>query len=158
MADFQPSPDTATLNQLQKQITDIYGEIRQLQPTSTTYPIPINAKNLNNKTIEKTLIKGIFLAIYGYLYPKQKAPPLEDIFDLTNELQGLRSELKTEQIALIFCNLDPHNELLSISQELTDDWLFIAFITNNQIEPPLRGFLADQENLLGIIQNWLGEL
>jgi len=107
---------------------------------------------------EKTLIKGIFLTIYSYLSPKQKAPAVEDIFDLTNELQGLRSELKTEQIALIFCNIDPHNELLSICQELTDDWLFIAFITNNQIEPPLRGFLADQENLLGIIQNWLGEI
>ena len=58
MADYQPSTDTTTLNQLEQQYTDIYTQLKQLQPTSTTHPIVLNAANLEGKTAEKAIAKG----------------------------------------------------------------------------------------------------
>ncbi|WP_413171803.1 HEAT repeat domain-containing protein [Anabaena azotica] len=158
MADYQPSTDTTTLNQLEQQYTDIYTQLKQLQPTSTTYPIPFNAANLEGKTAEKAIAKGILIKIYGEIYPKQKAKNIEDIFDLENELQPLREHLKTDKIALIFCDINPHPELINFCQQLQNDWLKIAFITDTPIASPLSGFPPQQDNLLGVVQTWLEEL
>jgi HEAT repeat protein len=121
MADYQPSTDTTTLNQLEQQYTDIYTQLKQLQPTSTTYPILLNAANLEGKTAEKAIAKGILIKIYGEIYPKQKAKTIEDILDLENELQPLREHLKTDKIALIFCDINPHPELINFCQQLQND-------------------------------------
>ena len=155
MADYQPSTDTTTLNQLEQQYTDIYTQLKQLQPTSTTYPIPLNAANLEGKTAEKAIAKGILIKIYGEIYPKQKAENIEDIFDLENELQPLREHLKTDKIALIFCDINPHPELIKFCQQLQKDWLKIALITDIPIASPLSGFPPQQDNLLGVVQTWL---
>ncbi|MBD2664813.1 hypothetical protein B6N60_04085 [Richelia sinica FACHB-800] len=157
MADYQPSTDT-TLNKLEQQYTDIYTQLKQLQPTSTTYPIPLNAANLEGKTAEKAIAKGILIKIYGEIFPKQKANSIEDIFDLENELQPLREHLKTDKIALIFCNINPHPELINFCQQLQNHWLKIALITDTLIVSPLSAFLPQQDNLLGSVQTWLEEL
>jgi hypothetical protein len=151
--------DTTTLNQLEQQYTDIYTQLKQLQPTSTTYPIPLNAANLEGKTAEKAIAKGILIRIYGEIYPKQKANTIEDIFDLENELQPVREHLKTDKIALIFCHINPHPELIKFCQQLQkNDWLKIALITDTPIVSPLSGFPPQQDNLLGVVQTWLEEL
>ncbi|MBD2295067.1 HEAT repeat domain-containing protein [Anabaena sphaerica FACHB-251] len=150
--------DTTTLNQLEQQYTDIYTQLKQLQPTSTTYPIPLNAANLEGKTAEKAIAKGILIKIYGEIFPKQKANSIEDIFDLENELQPLREHLKTDKIALIFCNINPHPELINFCQQLQNNWLKIALITDTPIASPLSGFPPQQDNLLGVLQTWLQEL
>ena len=142
-------------NQLEQQYTDIYTQLKQLQPTSTTYPIPLNAANLEGKTAEKAIAKGILIKIYGEIYPKQKAENIEDIFDLENELQPLREHLKTDKIALIFCDINPHPELIKFCQQLQKDWLKIALITDIPIASPLSGFPPQQDNLLGVVQTWL---
>jgi hypothetical protein len=149
---------TDTLNQLQQQYTDIYTQLKQLQPTSTTYPIFLNAAKLEGKTAEKAIAKGILIKIYGEIYPKQKAKTIEDIFDLENELQPLRNRLNTDKIALIFCDINPHPELIKFCQQLQKDWLKIAFITDTPIASPLSGFPPQQDNLLGVVQTWLEEL
>ncbi|MBD2664924.1 putative signal transduction protein with Nacht domain [Richelia sinica FACHB-800] len=148
--------DTTTLNQ--QQYTDIYTQLKQLQPTSTTYPIPLNAANLEGKTAEKAIAKGILIKIYGEILPKQKANSIEDIFDLENELQPLREHLKTDKIALIFCNINPHPELIKFCQQLQNHWLKIALITDTPIASPLSGFPPQQDNVLGVLQTWLEEL
>ncbi|QEI43737.1 hypothetical protein BMF77_04358 [Dolichospermum sp. UHCC 0315A] len=158
MADYQPSTDTTTLNQLEQQYTDIYTQLKQLQPTSTTYPIPLNAANLEGKTAEKAIAKGILIKIYGEIYPKQKAKTIEDIFDLENQLQPVRKHLNTDKIALIFCHINPHPELIKFCQQLQNDWLKIALITDTPIASPLSGFPPQQDNLLGVVQTWLEEL
>ena len=150
--------DTTTLNQLEQQYTDIYTQLKQLQPTSTTYPIPLNAANLEGKTAEKAIAKGILIKIYGEIFPKQKAENIEDIFDLENELQPLREHLKKDKIALIFCDINPHPELIKFCQQLQNDWLKIALITDTPIASPLSGFPPQQDNLLGVVQTWLEEL
>ena len=150
--------DSTTLNQLEQQYTDIYTQLKQLQPTSTTYPIPLNAANLEGKTAEKAIAKGILIKIYGEIYPKQKAKTIEDILDLENELQPLREHLKTDKIALIFCHINPHPELIKFCQQLQKDWLKIALITDTPIASPLSGFPPQQDNLLGVVQTWLEEL
>jgi HEAT repeat protein len=155
---YQAWHATNTLNQLEQQYTDIYTQLKQLQPTSTTYPIPLNAANLEGKTAEKAIAKGILIKIYGEIFPKQKAENIEDIFDLENELQPLREHLKTDKIALIFCDINPHPELINFCQQLQNDWLKIALITDTPIASPLSGFLPQQDNLLGVVQTWLEEL
>jgi DNA replication protein DnaC len=150
--------NTTTPNQLEQQYTDIYTQLKQLQPTSTTYPIPLNAANLEGKTAEKAIAKGILIKIYGEIYPKQKAENIEDIFDLENELQPLREHLKTDKIALILCDINPHPELIKFCQQLQNHWLKIAFITDTPIASPLSGFPPQQDNLLGVVQTWLEEL
>ena len=45
-------------HQLEQQYTDIYTQLKQLQPTSTTHPIVLNAANLEGKTAEKAIAKG----------------------------------------------------------------------------------------------------
>lgn len=145
IANYQPS-------------TDIYTQLKQLQPTSTTYPIPLNAANLEGKTAEKAIAKGILIKIYGEIYPKQKAKTIEDIFDLENQLQPVRKHLNTDKIALIFCHINPHPELIKFCQQLQNDWLKIALITDTPIASPLSGFPPQQDNLLGVVQTWLEEL
>ncbi|MEA5576416.1 HEAT repeat domain-containing protein [Anabaena sp. UHCC 0451] len=150
--------NTTTLNQLQQQYTDIYTQLKQLQPTSTTYPIPLNAANLEGKTAEKAIAKGILIKIYGEIFPKQKAENIEDIFDLENQLQPLRKHLNTDKIALIFCDINPHPELINFCQQLQKNhWLKIALITDTPIASPLSGFSPQQDNLLGVVQTWLEE-
>jgi HEAT repeat protein len=155
---YQAWHTATTLNQLEQKYTDIYTQLKQLQPTSTTYPIPLNAANLEGKTAEKAIAKGILIKIYGEIYPKQKAENIEDIFDLENELQPLREHLNTDKIALIFCHINPHPELIKFCQQLQNDWLKIALITDTPIASPLSGFPPQQDNLLGVVQTWLEEL
>jgi hypothetical protein len=83
---------------------------------------------------------------------------IEDIFDLGNELQTLREHLNIDKIALIFCHINPHPELINFCQQLQNDWLKIAFITDTQIASPLSSFLPQQDNLLGVVQSWLEEM
>ncbi|MBJ7296951.1 MAG: hypothetical protein JHC73_11685 [Dolichospermum sp.] len=112
----------------------------------------------HNNEVAVEIIVDYLDKIYGEIFPKQKANSIEDIFDLEHELQPMREYLKTDKIALIFCNINPPPELIKFCQQLQNDWLKIALITDTPIASPLSGFPPQQDNLLGVVQTWLEEL
>ncbi|VXD23635.1 hypothetical protein PL8927_780222 [Planktothrix serta PCC 8927] len=65
-------------------------------------------------------------------------------------------------ILLIRLNYDckPHPPLLTCCGKIADTnlGLHILWITDEPLEAPLRGFPPSQDNLLGVIQSWLGEM
>jgi hypothetical protein len=52
---------------------------------------------------------------------------------------------------------EPNQEQVTFCRKLSDV-LHIAWITNQPIEPPLKGFLPNQPNLFSAIQSWIDEI
>jgi hypothetical protein len=51
----------------------------------------------------------------------------------------------------------PTPELIAFCQKLTGV-IAVAFLTDETLEAPLKGFPPNQANLLSAIETWLGEI
>jgi hypothetical protein len=71
-----------------------------------------------------------------------------------------KRQLQKRHLALILHECEPHPPLLACCGKIADAklGLHIAWITDEPLEPPLRGFPPNQDNLLGAIQTWIDEM
>ncbi|WP_442944148.1 NACHT C-terminal alpha/beta 1 domain-containing protein [Nostoc sp.] len=69
----------------------------------------------------------------------------------------MKKQLQTQNIALIINNCKPNQIIITFCGKLIDV-LHIAFITDQPLDAPLRGFPPNQPNLLNAIQSWINEI
>jgi HEAT repeat protein len=149
----KPSPEVQAL---EKQFTD---HASQVQPTDKTYPIVINAQALEGETDTNSIAQALSNRIYRFVFPDDSEipPEVSNAYQLERSLLQLKKQLQKQNLALILDKCEPNQALITFCRKLTDV-LHIAWITNQPLEPPLKGFPPEQANLLSALQNWIKEI
>ncbi|CAD5932783.1 hypothetical protein PCC7811_01410 [Planktothrix agardhii] len=136
------------------QLTDL---AQQLQPTDQVYPILIDGKySLENLTDESAIAQELCNKIYEAIFPDDDIPPVKNAPELKRLFPKFKRQLNILTLVFIIYNIEPYPELINVCRQLLGKF-HIAFITDQQIEPDLRGFPM-QNNLVNILQNWLTEI
>lgn len=150
--------NSSSIISLNNQFNDISF---QLQHTDKTYCIYIEIPSLKltdgKCEISKLLCTHIWIILE---LPLKDIPKVTDVADLQLSLiLVLKEYLRKQNLALVFNESQPTETLLNICRILTDaEGIYIAFIADQPIEAPLRGFPPNQQNLLNVIQSWIEEI
>jgi DNA-binding Xre family transcriptional regulator len=145
--------DSRTIEALENQITDIAS---QLKPADKTYPIFINVHALEGETDTSAIAQELCNQIYLTVFPDYPdIPAVNNAPQLKRSLPQIKLYLQKQNLALILDKCDePNQALITFCHKLTDV-LDIAWITDQPVEPPLKGFPPNQQNLLSAIQSWI---
>jgi HEAT repeat protein/GTPase SAR1 family protein len=148
--------DPSPVQTLESQFADIAS---QLQATDKTYPIVINAQALEGETDTSAIAQALSNRIYRFIFPDDSEipPEVSNAYQLERSLLQLKQQLQTQNLALILDKCEPNQALIIFCRKLTDV-LHIAWIINQPLEPPLKGFPREQANLLSAVQSWINEI
>ncbi|MEM1172847.1 MAG: hypothetical protein AAGJ08_28180 [Cyanobacteria bacterium P01_H01_bin.35] len=125
--------NNSTIQNLENQITDIS---KQLQPTTKTYPIFIDASPLKNETDTEAIAQEIYNQIHQTIYPNdENIPEIKNAPQLKRLIPKIKNHLNTKHLALIFHKSNPHPETVAFCHKLTNA-LHIAWLTDSPLEPP----------------------
>ncbi len=150
-----PIGDSSIAQTLEKQFTSI---AEQLQPTAKTYPIVINAQTLEGETDTSAITQELCNQIYLTAFPDElEIPEVSNAPQLKRLIPKIKKQLQKQNLALIVDKCEPNQEQVTFCRKLSDV-LHIAWITNQPLEPPLRGFLPNQPNQLSATQSWIDEI
>jgi GTPase SAR1 family protein len=146
-----------TKEQLEISYHDLTEILKQLQPTDQVYPILIDGKySLENLTDESAIAQELCNKIYEAIFPDDDIPPVKNAPELKRLFPKFKRQLNILTLVFIIYNIEPYPELINVCRQLLGKF-HIAFITDQQIEPDLKGFPM-QDNLVDILQNWLTEI
>ncbi|MEH1905970.1 MAG: HEAT repeat domain-containing protein [Nostoc sp.] len=149
---------SSVIQNLETQFTDIYSILNQLQTTDKTHPVILNLKTLQDETDISAIAQGICNRIYQKTFSHSKIiPEVNNAFQLERIILPVKKYLQKENIALIINNCEPNQAIITFCHKLTDV-LHIAFISDQPLDAPLRGFPPKQANLLNAIQTWINEI
>lgn len=145
-----------SIKRLENQFIDIAS---QLNSTHNTY-IYIDANKMALNRDENIVSKLICTKIFKILsLPVNEIPKISDVADLQLALIKLTENLQKKSLLLLFDKCKPTEVLLNICHTLVDaKEINIAWITDEPLEAPLRGFPPNQPNLLNAIQSWVNEI
>lgn len=146
--------DSSSIPNLESQFTNIH---LQLQATDKKFPIYLNANTLQNETDTSFISQEICNQIYFTAFPNAEPPEVNNAAQIKRLIPRFKNQLQTQKLALIFDNCQPNQELVAFCHKITDV-VSIAWITDQPLEAPLRGFPPNQPNLLNAIQNWINEI
>lgn len=144
----------STVKSLETQNTNICS---QVQATFNTYPLCINAEALAGETDMGAITKGLCNRIFRQALPKEVPPKVDNIFELEREIIALKQRLQKHNLALILNKCEPYPKLERLCRQLADE-LHIGWVTEAPLEPPLKGFMPNQPNLVSALQSWLKEI
>ncbi|MEH2275927.1 MAG: NACHT domain-containing protein [Nostoc sp.] len=149
---------SSLIQNLETNLIDIYSILNQLQSTDKTHPLTLNLKTLQDETDISAIAQGICNRIYQKIFShSQIIPEVNNAFQLERIILPIKKHLQKENIALIISNCETNQAIITFCRKLTDV-LHIAFITDQPLDAPLRGFPANQANLLNAIQAWINEI
>lgn len=149
-------PDT-TKEQLETSYNNLTEILKQLQPTDQVYPILIDGKySLENLTDESAIAQEFCNKIYEAIFPDDDIPTVKNAPELKRLFPKFKRQLNILTLVFIIYNIEPYPELINVCRQLLGKF-HIAFITDQEIEPDLRGFPM-QNHLVNILQNWLTEI
>ena len=149
--------EPSAIQNLETQFTDTHSHLSQLQPTEKTYSLTLNLKTLQDETDISAIAQKICNQIYPRFFDENlEIPQVNNAPQLERIILQFRNYLKKENIALIINNCEPNQEMIKFCNKLTDV-LHIAFITEQPLDAPLKGF-PNQPNLLNVIQHWINEI
>ena len=87
-----------------------------------------------------------------------KCPPPAQ---LRQHLKQLKQQLKLRQnlpkLAILIAHCPPRDELIAFCRKLTNI-VAIAWLTDEPLEAPLKGFPPNQPNPISAIETWLEEI
>jgi HEAT repeat protein/energy-coupling factor transporter ATP-binding protein EcfA2/DNA-binding Xre family transcriptional regulator len=147
--------EPSSIQALENQFIDIASP---LQSTDKTYPIVINAQALQGETDTSAIAQELCNQIYLTAFPDElEIPEVSNAPQLKRLIPQLKKQLQKQNLALILDKCKPNQAQVTLCGKLTDV-LHIAWITNQPIEPPLKGFPPEQANLLSAIQSWIDEI
>ncbi|MEA5580383.1 NACHT domain-containing protein [Nodularia harveyana UHCC-0300] len=150
--------ELSPIKNLESQFTDTDSLLTQLQPTDKTYPLILNLQTLQGETDISAISQEICNQIYFTAFTKlTEIPSVNNAPQLKRIIPEITNRLQTEKLALIIKNCEPNQEIVTFCKNLTDV-LDIAFITDQPLDAPLKGFPQNQSNLLSAIQNWINEI
>jgi energy-coupling factor transporter ATP-binding protein EcfA2 len=148
----EPSP---VIQALENQFTDI---VFQLQPIDKIYPIVINAQALEGEIDTSAIAQELCNQIYLTAFTDElEIPEVSNAPQLKRLIPQLKKQLQKQNLALILDKCEPNQAQVTFCRKLTDV-VHIAWITNQPLEAPLKGFLPEQANLLSAIQSWINEV
>lgn len=146
-----------TKEQLETSYNDLTEILKQLQPNDQVYPILIDGKySLENLTDESAIAQELCNKIYDTIFPDDDIPTVKNAPELKRLFPKFKRQLNISTLVFIIYNIEPYPELINVCRQLLGKF-HIAFITDQQIEPDLRGFPM-QNHLVNILQNWLTEI
>ncbi|MTJ51496.1 NACHT domain-containing protein [Anabaena sp. UHCC 0253] len=150
--------ESSPIQTLENQFTDTHSHLSKLQPTEKTYPLTLNLKILQNETDIIEISQEICNQIYFTACSENTdIPAVNNAPQLKSKIPQIKKHLQTENIALIINNCEPNQTMITFCNKLTDV-LHIAFITEQPLDAPLKGFPQNQPNLLSAIQSWINEM
>ena len=146
--------NSSPIANLESQFTNIH---LQLQATDKTFSILLNAHALQNETDMSAISQEICNQIYFTAFPNAEPPEVNNAAQVKRLIPRIKSQLQMQKLALILNNCQPNQELVAFCRKITDV-VSIAWITDEPLEAPLRGFPPNQPNLSSAIQSWINEI
>ncbi|MGL4501987.1 MAG: hypothetical protein ACRCU2_23175, partial [Planktothrix sp.] len=134
-------------------------------PTSLKH-LPIyclNADILTDETREREIAFTISELIWEITCPEEDTPEPATPAELRRHLKSLQRRNLEPHRAILFGGetfstpTKPTPELITFCQKLTGV-IAIAFLTEEPLEAPLKGFPPNQPNLISAIETWLKEI
>ncbi|MEH2043309.1 NACHT C-terminal alpha/beta 1 domain-containing protein [Nostoc sp.] len=149
---------SSLIQNLETQLTDISSILNHLQTTDKTHSLTLNLKTLQDETDISAIAQGICTRIYQQTFSNLEIiPEVNNAFQLERIILPIKKYLQKENIALIINSCETNQAVITFCRKLTDV-LHIAFITDQPLNAPLRGFPRNQANLLNAIQTWINEI
>lgn len=144
-------------------------DLNQLQATPQTYPLPVNTKALEDDTDQAVIYQNLCNKIYKHrsVSIPGKPPDARNAAELQQNLFFIQEKLKRSNLALVFYSQSANGhfresskQVISLCQRLADSdvGLYVGLITNQPVDPPLKGFPSEQPDLLSAIQSWVEEI
>ncbi|MBD2014306.1 HEAT repeat domain-containing protein [Microcoleus sp. FACHB-53] len=143
-------------------------DFNQLQPTDYTYPLAINILSLKEETEQAAIAQKVCTKIYKHQAVKisGKPPTVKSDAELQQHLFEIQEKLQRKNLALVLYIKDangfhePTEEAIAFCQKLADPDLgiYIAWITNQSLEQPLKPIQPDSPKLMSKIQSWIDEI
>lgn len=125
-----------------------------------TYLLSINAASLQAETDREAIAQTLCNAIYTTALPNQSIPTAQTDVELGLQIFRARQQLHKQKLVIIFSQCNPTQELLDCCREMAsaDLGVYIAWITQRSLEPPLHQFLPQDPHLQRSIQEWIQHL
>ncbi|WP_375339271.1 hypothetical protein [Lyngbya sp. PCC 8106] len=118
----------------------------------------LDAKTLKTETREREIALKLCKLIWKQIKLKEIYPEVSTPGELCRYLDQLQLNEQFSHRALLLTDCEhPTPELTAFCQQLTDT-VAIAFLTDEPLEAPLKGFPPNQPNLLSAIETWLEEI
>ncbi|MGK7920602.1 MAG: histidine kinase, partial [Trichodesmium sp.] len=114
----------------------------------------ILADETDSSEIAQTLCQLIWdQAFPNEEYPKEVTKPSQ----LRQHLKQLKLRQNLPKLAILITDCHPRDELIAFCHKLTNI-VAIAWLTDEPLEAPLKGFPSNQPNLISAIESWLEEI
>jgi len=131
---------------------------QEVQPTTQTYPLFINIATLAGVTDTSAIAQEFCNKIYTVAFPDNThIPEVNNAAQLKRWVPKIRQQLAKSDLALIITGCKPEQNLVNFCHQISDVF-HIAWITDEPVSPPWRGFLPHQQNLSDVIQTWMDEI
>ncbi|MDB9519315.1 NACHT domain-containing protein [Roseofilum reptotaenium CS-1145] len=125
-----------------------------------THRLWINAASLQAETDREAIAQALCNTIYAEALPDQSIPTVATDVELGLQIVRARQHLQKQKLVLIFDPCHPSQELLDCCREIASPNLgvYIAWITEQPLEPPLHQFFPQDPNLKRSIREWIQQL
>jgi HEAT repeat protein len=118
----------------------------------------LNAGILTDETDPNEIAPTLCQLIWDEACPNEAYPQaVTTASQLRQHLKQLKLRQNLPKLAILITDCPPRNELIAFCRKLTNI-VAIAFLTDEPLEAPLKGFPPNQPNLLSAIETWLEEI
>jgi predicted NACHT family NTPase len=155
---WHTQPTNSPIPHTHPQNTDIPTLLKQLQPTDKTCPVPLNIRALEGETDISAIAQELCTQLYQTIFPTDTdIPAIRNAPEFKRLIPQLKNRLQKQHIALILHSCPCEDALSSFTRKLADTHMgiHIAWITDTPLEFPLTGFVADGDDLLDAVQDWI---
>jgi len=149
--DNTPAGENATVKSLETQVTDLCIHL-QNRPIYC-----LDAEILETETDTGEIAQTLCELIWKQALPNQQYPEVSNAAQLRRHLNQLQLKLNQPQALLLTNCQHPTPKLTAFCHKLTNT-IAIAFLTDEPLKTPLKGFPPNQPNLLSAIITWLEEI
>jgi hypothetical protein len=113
------------------------------------FPIAINAQSLEGETDASAIAQALCNRIYRAAFPHEEEipPEVSNAYQVERLIPQIKKRLQKQNLALILDKCEPNQSQVTFCRKLTDV-VHIAWITNQPLEAPMKGFLPEQANCL----------
>jgi hypothetical protein len=120
--------------------------------------ICLKATILNEETDPKEITQTLCQLIWEETFPQEDYPKeVTTASKLREHLKNLKLRQNLTKLTILITDCHPNDQLITLCHKITNI-ITIAFLTDQPLEAPLKGFPPNQPNLLSAIQNWLEEI
>ncbi|MDJ1180494.1 CHAT domain-containing protein [Roseofilum sp. BLCC_M91] len=134
--------------------------LKTLPSPKNTYLLWINAASLQGETDREAIAQALCDKMYTKALPDRSIPTATTDLELGLEIFRAKQQLQKQNLAIIFDQCNPTQELLDCCREIAapDLGVHIAWITERPLESPLYQFLPQNPNLKRSIREWIQQL